>query len=171
MTAFEKAILKNFRYQPETGDVIRIWRNNRWGPFPVNERVGTKSFGYLRAMFKGRSLAVHRMAWLLQTGSLPSRRFDVDHVNGKRSDNRWINLRLASRGENNMNSGNPTNNTTGQKGVHPTRGRWFSRIKVDGRVIHLGVFETFCEAVAARKAGEVKFFGEFTKGKDYVSQV
>jgi hypothetical protein len=126
----------------------------------------------MKTIFLGKDLAVHRAAFLFMTGSLPSRSFDVDHINGVRHDNRWINLRLASRSQNNMNSAAPKNNTSGHKGVHLDRrmykkgapkNPWFARIKVSGKTLHLGFFKTFEEAVEVRKQAEKKYFGEFNR--------
>lgn len=165
---FEERILGDFSYHPNTGELIRI-RKKIWGHWrPVYEVAGTKSHGYLQTHVAceegGKRFFIHRIAWLFMTGSFPKKGMDIDHINGIKDDNRWRNLRLAKRGQNNMNSGNPSNNTTGQKGVHPTRGRWFARIKVDQKIIHLGVFKNFDDAVIARKKAEDKYFGEFRKG-------
>lgn len=165
MTDIEKEIKLSFEYDPKTGIVWRIRKRCPWkGYKKVREKVGTNSHGYIATRFQGKSFHVHRIAWFLKTGKFPEKFMDIDHINGIKDDNRWSNLRLAKRGENNMNSGNPSNNTTGQKGVHPTRGRWFARIKVDGKIIHLGVFLKFEDAVEARKQAEKKYFGKFSRG-------
>lgn len=163
MTELEMGLLKNFRYDPTTGVLTRVLRKNRWGDFKVNEIAGTPSHGYTRVTFSGRGLCLHRIAFLFMVGKLPDHSLDVDHINGKKSDNRWSNLRLATRAQNNLNSGNPSNNTTGQKGVHPTRERWFARIKVNRKIIHLGVFQSFEEAVKARKEAEAEYFPGFQR--------
>lgn len=164
MTKTERLILSDYKYDSKTGILKRIRRKNRWGYYHTNDFSGTKSHGYIRTCVNRKSFGNHRLAWFLKTGSFPKKGLDIDHINGIKDDNRWINLRLAKRGQNNMNSGNPKNNTTGQKGVHPTRGRWFSRIKVNQKIIHLGVFKSFDEAVLARKSAEIKYFGEYTRG-------
>lgn len=157
------AVKNNLRYDSENGIVTRIRQKNRYGYFSCNETCGTLSHGYLRTRVLDESIANHRIAWFFITGRFPRDGMDIDHINGIKTDNRWCNLRQATRSQNNMNSGNPKNNTTGQKGVHPTRDRWFARIKVKGKIIHLGVFKLFEEAVSARKAAELKYFGEFSR--------
>ncbi|EOA5908665.1 AP2 domain-containing protein, partial [Salmonella enterica subsp. enterica serovar Brandenburg] len=51
------------------------------------------------------------------------------------------------------------NNTSGALGVwrEKRRNKWVAEIKVDRRKIHLGQFDNFDEAVAARKDAEVKY--------------
>lgn len=168
MKSINERLLEELNYDPQSGDLVRIVRKS-WGyQTVVLEMTGTDNHGYLATTMrhKGRIRRFfnHRIAWLFMTGVFPPKGMDIDHINGDKKDNRWTNLRLARRGQNNVNSGNPKNNTTGQKGVHPTRGRWFARIKVDQEIIHLGVFKDFEDAVNARKNAEKKYFGEFTKG-------
>lgn len=53
----------------------------------------------------------------------------------------------------------PISNTSGKVGVSSTKnGTWVAYIDCEKR-IHLGTFKTFEEAVAARKAVELKYFG------------
>jgi hypothetical protein len=40
-------------------------------------------------------LLAHRVAWALVTGAWPAE--DIDHKNGRKDDNRFDNLRLASK--------------------------------------------------------------------------
>ena len=80
---------------------------------------------------------------------------DVDHINGDGSDNRWENLRLCSRAENNQNQGVSRNSRSGVTGVcfHRPSQRWRAYIVKDYRQTHLGLFATKEEAAAAyRKA-------------------
>ena len=37
-----------------------------------------------------------------------------------------------------------------------------SRINVNGKTLYLGYYKSFNDAVAARKAGEEKYFGEYS---------
>lgn len=177
MTSIEERILRDFKYNPDTGVVIRVnkkilgYENNVYGYHSrvVNEIAGTKCHGYMVTTIcdndsKKYRFANHRIAFLFMTGSFPEKYMDVDHINGIKDDNRWCNLRLAKRGQNNMNSGSPKNNTSGQKGVHKNRDKgWYARIKVDQKIIHLGCFENFEDAVSARKEAEEKYFGDFRR--------
>ena len=89
-----------------------------------------------------------------------------DHIHGKetRHDNRKSNLRICTTQENCMNSPLYKNNTSGVTGVtwHKRDKVWQARIKVGYKYIHLGNFDSFEDAVKARKNGEEKYFGEFS---------
>ena len=107
---------------------------------------------------KSRMYRAHRLAFLYVLGSFP---YDqVDHINGDRSDNRWINLRHASNSLNNHNSGAPRNNTSGVKGVdwHITGKKWRAGIRKDGKYIHLGLFGDIEDAKKAREKAEKLYF-------------
>lgn len=113
--------------------------------------------GYRHGKIGGQTYKAHRVLWLLYTGEWPDDQ--LDHINGIRSDNRISNLRPVSNSENCRNQRMSLNNTTGVTGVvwHSSRNKWHARIKVDGKYRHLGLFESFELAVAARKAAEATF--------------
>jgi hypothetical protein len=87
----------------------------------------------------GRHYRSSRLAWLYMTGSWP---VEIDHANLNRADDRWTNLREATRPQNNWNTRTPLTNTSGYKGVSRKRDKWRARIKVNGREISLGHFDT-----------------------------
>ncbi len=76
---------------------------------------------------------------------------EVDHRNGDGLDNRRSNLRVATHAENGANQRVPVNSTTGFKGVSKRRDskNWAARIRIAGRLVHLGMFETAESAARA----------------------
>lgn len=87
----------------------------------------------------------------------------TDHINGNRLDNRRSNLRPVNRQTNGFNAKLSSANTTGNRGVRVgPNGRYRAYITVDRRQIHLGSFNGIDEAIKARKAAELKFFGEYS---------
>lgn len=84
----------------------------------------------------------------------------IDHINMNKLDNRKCNLRIADKKINSINRGLQSNNKTGYKGVYHDKryGTWNARVTVSGKTIHLGTFSTKEEAIAARRAGEEKYY-------------
>lgn len=93
----------------------------------------------------------------------PDANLFVDHINHVKHDNRKENLRTCTPRENMMNSSLAKNNTSGVTGVHwhKTAKKWITNISVDHKLIHLGYFTVFEEAVRVRMLAEIKYFGEF----------
>lgn len=58
-----------------------------------------------------------------------------------------------------------SNNTSTKTGVHWHKAtcKWAASIRANGKSIHLGVFENFEDAVKARKAAEIKYYGRNKK--------
>ncbi len=90
--------------------------------------------------------------------------FVVDHINHKPEDNRLCNLRVVSRSENNVNKVIRSNNSSGFTGVSWNRqvNKWNAYIKYKGQKNNLGYYERKEAAIAARKAAEEKYFGQFS---------
>ena len=110
---------------------------------------------------KKRYLA-HRLIWIYHNKSCDAQ---IDHIDGNRLNNSIKNLRLATSCENARNKKIHNNNTSGFPGVdfHKQRKKWRSRIRVMGKQIHLGIFDSFELACIARKEAEKKYFGEWTR--------
>lgn len=82
----------------------------------------------------------------------------TDHINGNKFDNRRENLRFCTVSQNQKNRGVNKNNTSGYPGVNLVYGcRWYASIWHENKKIHLGTYETFKEAVGARKKAEVAY--------------
>ena len=147
-------------YSPETG--LFHWVKSSSNRAPVGSIAGSPNgAGYLRIQIRKKNYYMHRLAVLWMTGEWPEA--DVDHINGDPSDNRWQNLRRATRGENLYNSRRARSNTTGYKGVTFRKdvGKFEGRIKYRRRTIHLGFFETAEEAHRAYYEKAVELRGAF----------
>nr|WP_175479900.1 HNH endonuclease signature motif containing protein [Paracoccus homiensis] len=98
-------------------------------------------------------MQAHRVAWAVIHGRWPNG--EIDHINGDRSDNRLANLREVTKRENHRNMAIRSDNTSGVTGVYWARekGKWAAYIKAD-KMVALGRYDTFAEAVAARRAAE-----------------
>lgn len=147
------------KYDPNTGDFTKIKPHPRWGAGPI--RVRDKD-GYIVVSIKRKQYRVHRLAWLYMTGKWPTA--DMDHVNGVRHDNRWCNLRAATRSQNLANS---KKRTAGLKGVHwhKRAGKWCAQIRHNYITRYLGLFECSEEAHAAYMAKARELHGEFARAE------
>lgn len=147
-----------FEYNPHSGALI--WKHRARVRQCTNTRyAGTPALacrsrhGYLEGTFNGQLYAQHRIIWKLVTGEEPD---EIDHINGDRSDNRFVNLRNVSRGLNRLNTKRQSNNTSGVTGVRWLKRErlWRSEIKLGGKTTCLGYFRNFDEAVRARRDAE-----------------
>lgn len=127
-------------------------------------KVGkTNRLGYVVINIDKKAFLAHRLAWLFIHGEFPEQ--DIDHKNGKRSDNRIKNLRLATASQNIANSKRNKNNKTGFKGVSydGLTKRYKAYIQKNGKTIHLGAFYNAKDASNAYIKAAKTYFGEFTK--------
>jgi hypothetical protein len=88
----------------------------------------------------------------------------VDHIDGDPLNNRRSNLRLASCAQNQHNAKARLDNSTGTKGVCPSKGGKFrAYVHVAGKQVHIGVFDDVETAAlhAERRRGEIH--GEFAR--------
>ena len=85
--------------------------------------------------------------------------FDIHHLNLDHSDNRIENLRATDNPGNSKNKTMRKINKSGATGVsfHKAAGKWRAFIKVNYKQVHLGLYDDFDVAVAARKAAESKY--------------
>jgi len=89
----------------------------------------------------------------------------IDHIDGNKLNNRFRNLREATRSENNSNSKRPANNSSGFKGVSYRKqvGRWTAQITVNNKRSHIGYFNTPEAAHAAYVRAAKQSRGEFAR--------
>lgn len=145
-------------YDQESG--VFTWKVSTSNRVKVGDAAGFQGGnGYLLIMVQGRRYKVHRLAWLYMSGEWP--KLDIDHINRDRTDNRIENLRDVSRKQNLQNASKRSDNTSGHPGVswHKASGKWQAKIEHNYKGIHLGLFTDIEEANAARKAGELKYWG------------
>lgn len=94
-------------------------------------------------------------------GVYPKGKTEIDHINGKKLDNRRSNLRFCTNAENRLNRTKYKTNTSGYRGVmyHKIAKKYMARVYINNKTHYLGLFKTKEEANKAV---------EETKGKQEI---
>jgi len=129
-------------------DDIELVKSNLW----YIEISGRNKYAIAR--INGKAVKMHRLIM-----GYPKRM--CDHINGDGLDNRRKNLRLVTRSQNGRNRKVNKNSKTGFKGVTISRGRYYSRIGINGTSIFLGSFSKMKEAIKAYDAASIRFHREY----------
>ena len=151
----QKRLKELLDYDPETG--VFTWRVGRTGTAKNGSVAGSfDSDGYSQIKVDNRLYKSHRLAWLYVHGEFPLHQ--IDHINRVRTDNRIENLRPATNLENHQNQSKRRDNTSGVVGVywHKRDRKWQASIRLNGRHIHIGCFDTIEKAAAARTRAKAK---------------
>ncbi len=145
----QSQLKKLFNYNKETGLFTRI---SSPGVINVIGKVAgaRNTQGYIAIGIGGKDYFAHRLAFLYVDGYFPEH--EVDHLNGTRFDNRWKNLKHATRTCNSQNTGMNKNNTSGFKGVTFAKARnvWISQIDTKHGHIRIGQHQDPISAALAR---------------------
>ncbi len=142
-------------YNPNAGDFT--WLVARRASEVGKRAGGVRPDGYIHIGISGRRYLAHRLAWLYMTGGWPTEQ--IDHIDRDRSNNSWLNLRLAT---NSQNQGNRLA-ISGIRGVYfdKDREKWRAQIVVGNRNTHLGIFATADEAREAYNKAGNEYWGEY----------
>lgn len=154
----QKRLKEVLDYDPETG--VFVWLINR-GSVKSGTICSCKQNGYIVIKIDGIRYYGQRLAWLYMTGKFPE--LEVDHINGKKNDNRWKNLREASRQQNRWNSNQNSKTNNPYKGVtlYKRLNVWQATIGYNGKRLFLGNFKTPEEAAVAYDIAAEKLFGDY----------
>jgi hypothetical protein len=129
--------------------------------------VGAKTkLGYLKLRIDSAEFKLHRVVWKMMTGEEP---LEIDHKNLKRTDNRWVNLRKATRTKNSQNKQVRPDSSTGLKGIiaRPARNgrspRYEAWIQVGTNRMYLGSSLDPIEAYQMYVEASKKYFRGFAQ--------
>lgn len=155
----QSQLKKQLHYSPETG--VFTWLISKGRLCKAGDVAGSLSSGkpnacgYIKIMISGKSYGAHRLAYLYVTGCFPKN--ETDHLNGNKSDNRFINLRCVTRQENLKNKSKYKCNKSGFIGVgwHKRDKVWVASIRLNKKLIHLGNFKNLSDAVKVRIDAEL----------------
>lgn len=146
-------------YDPETG--VFTWRVNRRGHTRQGDIAGSGSPVVI--CLDCRKYLGHRLAWLYMMDQWPSAL--VDHVDLDSANNRWSNLRAATKSQNSANRLAQRNSRSGVKGVYwnPECRKWGATICLNYKRAHLGLFDNIEDASRAYENAARERFGEFAR--------
>lgn len=116
---------------------------------------------YAKRGSTGKTVKMHRII------AKAPKNMHVDHIDGDPLNNRKENLRLVSQAENNRNNKMRGCNTSGYKGVcwHKATQKYIARIGVNGKKVHLGVFDDAKVAYRAYCQASEKYHGKYGRVK------
>lgn len=99
-------------------------------------------------------MSLHRLITNAISGEI------VDHKDRNPLNNRRYNLRIVTPSESVRNRDVFKNSTSGYPGVNWSAQykKWRARIRVEGKEVFLGKFDTLEEAIKARKDGEAEYW-------------
>ncbi len=118
----------------------------------------TENTGYRRINIDGHRYVEHHLVWLYMVGEWPP---GLDHKNKDKADNRWSNLRLATKEQNARNRGPRSDNALGIAGVRlHENGRYQGRIYAHGK-FQSKTFERLADAIVWRRSMAEEIFGEY----------
>ena len=170
----QKYLQECFDYNPHTG--ILVWGDRPAHHFKTltafktfNKRSKGKAAGSMNghgrrvvSVIKGEQFIAARVIWKMVTGDDPPD--FIDHENQIKDDNRWSNLRAATKAQNEYNTGARKNSKTGYKNVcFSSREKLYrAYITKDRKQYHLGYYPSPELAHAAVVAATPTYHGAFS---------
>ena len=128
----------NVFYDEQVG--LFIWKQKRQGVI-AGKFGNLEKTGYIRVKLLNKKYLAHRLAWFIVHKKWPEGQ--IDHINGNRSDNRIVNLRVVGQSGNAQNRRvKQKNNQSGYFGVYVSGSRWRAQIRINKKLKHLGLFDT-----------------------------
>lgn len=150
-------LIDSIDYNPITG--VAVWRTT------IGRRIKDRQVGYIDCDgywsfgFRGGKYKLHRAIWFYMTGSWENGL--IDHRDTDPTNNKWVNLRLATFQQNNANR--RQSSSTGYKGVFRIKDKYRASIGFNNVVYNLGHYDSAEEASSVYKAKAIELFGEFAR--------
>lgn len=155
MAISHQQLLDCLSFDPKSGRFT--WKQGFGGRAYSGKLAGTiRSNGYRQVRIHGVNYLEHRLVWLYLHGALPE--YEIDHVDGCKSNNRPENLRECTAAQNRQNIVSRSGSTSQHLGVSWNRNaqKWQVRIKYDGKDRHIGLFTSEEDAASAYLAEKAK---------------
>lgn len=136
----------------------------------VGKPVGcNRGNGYLTMSVLSRMFQVHHAVWYLTYGSWPEQ--PIDHIDGDKLNNSPENLRLSDQSQN-LKSYQKTRGDINYRGVcfHKASGKYRAQARVNGKQVHIGLYNTREGAAIARDLKCYKELGYPWEGLNEIGQ-
>jgi hypothetical protein len=140
-----------FSYDPETGVITRLIGKTLG---PISNKKGMISVDGWRATKSRVAFALHAGYWPMKL---------VDHKDRDQTNNRWVNLRLATPQQNQFNKvgfGKYPKGVVFKADAKRSK-PWAARIRINGKKVPIGSYATMEEAEAAYNKAASAYQGEF----------
>lgn len=147
-----KVIRDRLDILPETGEVLTKGRNKPRG------RLSSGGYYRVSVEYNGKVFSKPRshFIWWAVTGEWPSS--EIDHIDRDKKNDRFSNLRLVTRRENQVNNPTRCDNKSGYKGVHYDRG-WVVQLRVKGKKVFCGRYKCIHTAAIVYNYAAKHFHG------------
>lgn len=144
-------------YSPDTGEFTWV---NPLRSFEKGKVAGTVALKGRYIMIKVSSIGFlgHILAWLYMTGEFPDG--ELDHEDGNGLNNKWLNIRPATRAKNCQNRLSKTNRH-GFQGVLSRKDRYFGRVRMNKKNHFTGCYDSPEQAAEAVSELRKKLHAEF----------
>lgn len=109
--------------------------------------------GYIKTRMEGKLISLHRYIMNITDINIL-----IDHIDRNTRNNRKSNLRKATKSQNGMNRLEPSNNTSGFRGVHYNKDKHKWQVKIQRYIEYCDSYE---HAVKRRLELEDEIFGSF----------
>lgn len=156
----QKELLELFDYN----DGNLYWKVNRGYHKTKGLKAGTIDYkGYIQiSIGRGRLFKAHKLIYLFHTGINPTQ---IDHINGKRDDNRIENLREATNNNQQHNRGVRKDSKSGIKGIlfREDRNKWTGYVGYNSKRHYIKMYDTKEEAINEVQKLRAKLHGEFAR--------
>lgn len=141
-------------YCPNTGIFIWLKSKQKINIGAIAGNTKKSRVPYILIGLDNKQYYGHRLAWLYMTGNEPKEM--IDHKDGNGLNNKWENLREATKCQNARNSKVKCTSKTGIRGISKNREGYLVKLCI-------GTYPTIEEAVEAYNSAVIQFHGEFSR--------
>lgn len=119
-------------------DTNKLYWKQDMGNYKAGDEAGsyrTDGYYYSAVQINNESHCIHRVIWILHNRQDIPENYEVDHIDGDKSNLLPDNLRICTHAQNTWNRKKPAHNTSGVKGVtyEKDRDMWRGGVMVNGK--------------------------------------